>query len=94
MCITWLVLLLFFSHVLHLYKQVLISNAEQAESLIAHAVIKRATAMTNTNSQSRWVLLWEFLNVSSFLKRPIPLLVALSFFPWKALNIVIIEEVV
>ncbi|XP_045804083.1 kinesin-like protein KIN-6 isoform X3 [Trifolium pratense] len=33
-------------------KEVLISNAEQAESLIAHAVIKRATAMTNTNSQS------------------------------------------
>ncbi|XP_058785455.1 kinesin-like protein KIN-6 [Vicia villosa] len=33
-------------------KEVLISNAEQAESLIAQAVIKRATAMTNTNSQS------------------------------------------
>ncbi|XP_050880934.1 kinesin-like protein KIN-6 isoform X1 [Lathyrus oleraceus] len=33
-------------------KEVLISNAEQAESLIAQAVIKRATAMTNTNCQS------------------------------------------
>ncbi|KAJ1421616.1 P-loop containing nucleoside triphosphate hydrolase [Sesbania bispinosa] len=33
-------------------KEVLISNAEQAESLIAQAVLKRATAMTNTNSQS------------------------------------------
>ncbi|KEH36252.1 kinesin-like protein KIN-6 isoform X2 [Medicago truncatula] len=33
-------------------KEVLISNAEQAETLIAQAVIKRATAMTNTNSQS------------------------------------------
>ncbi|XP_004500932.1 uncharacterized protein [Cicer arietinum] len=33
-------------------KEVLICNAEQAESLIAQAVIKRATAMTNTNSQS------------------------------------------
>ncbi|XP_020236012.1 kinesin-like protein KIN-6 isoform X1 [Cajanus cajan] len=33
-------------------KEALISNAEQAESLIAQAVLKRATAMTNTNSQS------------------------------------------
>ncbi|TKY75259.1 Kinesin protein KIF18A [Spatholobus suberectus] len=33
-------------------KEVLISNAEQAESLIAQAALKRATAMTNTNSQS------------------------------------------
>ncbi|XP_027354591.1 kinesin-like protein KIN-6 [Abrus precatorius] len=33
-------------------KEVLISNVEQTESLIAQAVLKRATAMTNTNSQS------------------------------------------
>ncbi|XP_061373289.1 kinesin-like protein KIN-6 [Gastrolobium bilobum] len=33
-------------------KEVHIPNAEQAESLIAQAVVKRATAMTNTNSQS------------------------------------------
>ncbi|KAK7351760.1 hypothetical protein VNO77_11439 [Canavalia gladiata] len=33
-------------------KEVLVSNAEQAESLIAQAMLKRATAMTNTNSQS------------------------------------------
>ncbi|KAK7409908.1 hypothetical protein VNO78_00302 [Psophocarpus tetragonolobus] len=33
-------------------KEVLISNTEQAESLIAQAALKRATAMTNTNSQS------------------------------------------
>ncbi|KAG5033799.1 hypothetical protein JHK87_008709 [Glycine soja] len=34
-------------------KEVIISNTEQAESLIAQATLKRATAMTNTNSQSR-----------------------------------------
>ncbi|XLU66338.1 hypothetical protein S245_025391 [Arachis hypogaea] len=33
-------------------QEVLISNTEQAESLIAQAVAKRATAMTKTNSQS------------------------------------------
>ncbi|KAK4276501.1 hypothetical protein QN277_014642 [Acacia crassicarpa] len=33
-------------------QEVLISNAGQAESLIAQAVLKRATATTNTNSQS------------------------------------------
>nr|XP_007135997.1 hypothetical protein PHAVU_009G009500g [Phaseolus vulgaris]ESW07991.1 hypothetical protein PHAVU_009G009500g [Phaseolus vulgaris] len=33
-------------------KEVPISNTEQAESLIAQAALKRATAMTNTNSQS------------------------------------------
>ncbi|KAI9113139.1 hypothetical protein K1719_015664 [Acacia pycnantha] len=33
-------------------QEVLISSAGQAESLIAQAVLKRATAMTNTNSQS------------------------------------------
>ncbi|XP_017435274.1 kinesin-like protein KIN-6 isoform X2 [Vigna angularis] len=33
-------------------KEVPISNKEQAESLIAQATLKRATAMTNTNSQS------------------------------------------
>jgi len=48
-----LIFLFFFLHFLPLCKQVLISNAEQAETLIAQAVIKRATAMTNTNSQSR-----------------------------------------
>jgi len=35
------------------FEQVIISNTEQAESLIAQATLKRATAMTNTNSQSR-----------------------------------------
>jgi len=52
-------ILIIFFHFLHLCKQVLISNAEQAETLIAQAVIKRATAMTNTNSQSRWVIKWD-----------------------------------
>ncbi|KAL5144380.1 Kinesin-like protein KIN-6 [Glycine soja] len=33
-------------------KEVIISNTELAESLIAQATLKRATAMTNTNSQS------------------------------------------
>ncbi|CAJ1973202.1 unnamed protein product [Sphenostylis stenocarpa] len=33
-------------------KEVPISNTEQAESLMAQAALKRATAMTNTNSQS------------------------------------------
>ncbi|XP_027902106.1 kinesin-like protein KIN-6 [Vigna unguiculata] len=33
-------------------KEVPISNTEQAESLIAQATLRRATAMTNTNSQS------------------------------------------
>ncbi|KAL2346236.1 hypothetical protein Fmac_000236 [Flemingia macrophylla] len=33
-------------------REALISNVEQAESLISQAVLKRATAMTNTNSQS------------------------------------------
>ncbi|XP_054799784.1 kinesin-like protein KIN-6 isoform X2 [Prosopis cineraria] len=33
-------------------QEVLISSARQAESLIAQAMLKRATAMTNTNSQS------------------------------------------
>ncbi|XP_057431037.1 kinesin-like protein KIN-6 isoform X2 [Lotus japonicus] len=33
-------------------QEVLISNAEQADSLITKAMLKRATAMTNTNSQS------------------------------------------
>ncbi|XP_022636750.1 kinesin-like protein KIN-6 isoform X2 [Vigna radiata var. radiata] len=33
-------------------KEVPISNKEQAESLIAQATLKRATSMTNTNSQS------------------------------------------
>ncbi|WVZ18199.1 hypothetical protein V8G54_005521 [Vigna mungo] len=37
-------------------KEVPISNKEQAESLIAQATLKRATAMTNTNSQSSAVL--------------------------------------
>jgi hypothetical protein len=69
-----------------LYKQVLISNAEQAESLIAHAVIKRATAMTNTNSQSRWVLLWEFLNVSSSLKRHNSFVGGFVFLPVESLK--------
>lgn len=63
-----LMLLVFYFDFLHLCKQVLISNAEQAESLIAQAVIKRATAMTNTNSQSRWVIKWEFMNVFSLPK--------------------------
>lgn len=69
-----------FFHFLYLCKQVLICNAEQAESLIAQAVIKRATAMTNTNSQSRWVVKWEFMNVSPFPQRKNPLFVALCFF--------------
>jgi hypothetical protein len=77
----------FFSfHFLHLFKQVLISNAEQAESLIAHAVIKRATAMTNTNSQSRWVLMWEFLNVSSSLKRHNSFVGGFVFLPVESLK--------
>ncbi|XP_019438062.1 PREDICTED: kinesin-like protein KIN-6 isoform X3 [Lupinus angustifolius] len=33
-------------------QQVVISNVEEAESLISQSVLKRATAMTNTNSQS------------------------------------------
>ncbi|KAK7283421.1 hypothetical protein RIF29_12925 [Crotalaria pallida] len=33
-------------------QQIVISNVEEAESLIAQAVLKRATATTNTNSQS------------------------------------------
>ncbi|KAJ7966883.1 Kinesin-like protein [Quillaja saponaria] len=33
-------------------REVTVSSAQQAESLIAHAMVKRATAMTNTNSQS------------------------------------------
>ncbi|CAL0326988.1 unnamed protein product [Lupinus luteus] len=33
-------------------QQVVISNIEEAESLISQSVLKRATAMTNTNSQS------------------------------------------
>lgn len=48
--VTWLVMILCF---LCLREQVIISNTELAESLIAQATLKRATAMTNTNSQSR-----------------------------------------
>lgn len=34
-------------------KQIIISDAAQAESLIGRAMLKRATAMTNSNNQSR-----------------------------------------
>lgn len=33
----------------------MVLDAPQAESLIAHGMLKRATAMTNLNSQSRFV---------------------------------------
>ena len=35
-------------------KQVVISDVAQAESLIAQGMLKRCTAMTNSNSQSRF----------------------------------------
>lgn len=81
-----MMLLVFYVHFLYLCKQVLISNAEQAESLIAQAVIKRATAMTNTNSQSRWVIKWEFMIVFPFPQRIILALFALMVLPVKSLK--------
>lgn len=45
-------------------EQVIISDAAQAESLIARAMLKRATAVTNANSQSRYVT--SIFNISVF----------------------------
>lgn len=84
-------LVFWFWFMLHLCKQVLISNAEQAETLIAQAVIKRATAMTNTNSQSRWVIKWNLWMFPPFLKGQF-LCWWLCFYRWKALNTVIVER--
>ena len=38
-----------------LCKQVIISDAAEAEFLISRAMLRRATAMTNANSQSRYM---------------------------------------
>lgn len=53
-------------HLFYFCKQIPISDARQAESLIAQAMLKRATGMTNANSQSRCVTVIDELKCSLF----------------------------